>query len=327
MKPLVSIIIPLYNAENYIEQTITSALKQTYEHLEIIIIDDGSTDNSLAIAKRFQNNKLKVFGQKNKGASAARNFGLENASGKYIQFLDADDLLSGNKIELQVKILENNEENCISYCSTIHFDEGTDHLTNKPNPYEEAFVNYSDQPIDFMINLWGGNTGKGSFISVHAWLTPKSIINKIGPWDENLNLDDDGEFFGRIALNANKLLYVPNTYSYYRKQYKGNNLSTKKNRAAYLSLINSNLSKKKNLLGKTNSFAAKAAIYRLLVDVAIECYINNEDIYEIAQKELPLIKYPFNVIVGGQKLTKLISKYLGWRTALRLQSFYHGLKN
>ena len=102
--PKVSILIPLYNSENYIEETIQSCLNQTYENIEIIIVDDGSTDKSLQIAKSFESGKLKVYSQPNSGACKARNLAFEKSIGDYIQYLDADDLLSENKIENQRKV-------------------------------------------------------------------------------------------------------------------------------------------------------------------------------------------------------------------------------
>ena len=93
---MISIIIPVFNSEKYIEQTIKSAIDQTWANKEIIIIDDGSTDNSLAIAKQFKNDRIKIITQQNKGASAARNKGIAEAKGTYIQFLDAVDILSAN---------------------------------------------------------------------------------------------------------------------------------------------------------------------------------------------------------------------------------------
>ncbi|HZX58320.1 MAG TPA: glycosyltransferase family A protein, partial [Mucilaginibacter sp.] len=104
-QPLVSIIIPVYNSEKHLAETISSALEQTWPNKEIIIVDDGSADNSLAIAKSFASENVKVFHQPNKGASAARNKGIQEAKGDYIQFLDADDLLMPNKIAAQVKQL------------------------------------------------------------------------------------------------------------------------------------------------------------------------------------------------------------------------------
>src|SRR5258708_4364352 len=101
MKPLVSILIPAYNAQKWIVATIESAIAQTWGRKEIIIVDDGSTDQTLAVARRFASKDILVVTQKNQGASAARNHAFSLSQGDYIQWLDADDLLSANKIAKQ----------------------------------------------------------------------------------------------------------------------------------------------------------------------------------------------------------------------------------
>jgi len=108
---IVSIIIPAYNAEKYLEETIASALASSYPHLEIIIVNDGSTDNTQQIITKITNQetKVKAYLQKNQGVSVARNFGISKASGTYILPLDADDLISEDYIEKAVKILIAND--------------------------------------------------------------------------------------------------------------------------------------------------------------------------------------------------------------------------
>src|SRR4051812_27885378 len=101
MKPLVSILIPAYNAERWIADTLRSAIAQTWDAKEIIVIDDGSNDRTLEIAKTFESPSVRVVTQKNQGAAAARNLGFSLCKGDYIQWLDADDLLAPDKIELQ----------------------------------------------------------------------------------------------------------------------------------------------------------------------------------------------------------------------------------
>src|SRR6266702_847709 len=105
MKPLVSILIPAYNAQEWISDTIESALDQTWPKTEIIIVDDGSTDQTLAVAKGFNSRGVQVVTQPNQGASAARNTAYALCQGDYIQWLDADDLLEPSKIEKQVQKL------------------------------------------------------------------------------------------------------------------------------------------------------------------------------------------------------------------------------
>ena len=94
-----SVVIPLYNKEHFIKKAIQSVLKQSFQDFEIIIVDDGSTDRSLEIARKFESEKLKVYTQPNQGVSVARNKGIENASGEYIAFLDADDTWNMDYLE------------------------------------------------------------------------------------------------------------------------------------------------------------------------------------------------------------------------------------
>src|SRR6476646_10423208 len=102
MKPLVSILIPAYNAERWIAQTILSALAQTWPRKEIIVVDDGSRDQTLQAARQFASEDVSVVGQANQGAATARNKAFELCQGDYIQWLDADDLLSPDKVGKQM---------------------------------------------------------------------------------------------------------------------------------------------------------------------------------------------------------------------------------
>ncbi|MGE0704979.1 MAG: glycosyltransferase family 2 protein [Vicinamibacterales bacterium] len=103
MGPLVSILIPAYNAERWLESTIQSALAQTWPSVEVIVVDDGSTDSTLAVARSLRSPLVKVVTQRNQGAPAARNRALEHAQGDYVQWLDADDLLAPAKISEQMR--------------------------------------------------------------------------------------------------------------------------------------------------------------------------------------------------------------------------------
>lgn len=108
--PLISIIIPVYNAESYIKKTIQSVLNQTYRPVEIIVVDDGSTDQSAENIRQFQQPEVKYHFQSNLGAASARNRGIELAKGEYLSFLDADDLWLPNKLELQMRSFQKHPE-------------------------------------------------------------------------------------------------------------------------------------------------------------------------------------------------------------------------
>ena len=112
--PLVSVIIPLYNAEKYIAESIESVIKQTYSNIELIIVNDGSTDKSLEVAIKNERENIKIFNQPNRGASAARNFGFKQSKGEFIKFFDADDLMNPIMIEAQINLAIDNPYSIIS---------------------------------------------------------------------------------------------------------------------------------------------------------------------------------------------------------------------
>jgi len=176
--PLVSIVIPAYRAEQFIRDIHDSVVGQTYPDTEIFVIDDGSPDQTAEVARTYASEKLKVVVQPNSGACKARNRGMEMSQGAYIQFLDADDVLSRDKIEKQVAILEQNT-GFLGVCPTVHFMNGEDYRTMKPR--EESFwIHDTDDPVDFLVRLYGGD-GERWMVQTSAWLTPRSITEKIGP--------------------------------------------------------------------------------------------------------------------------------------------------
>lgn len=317
-KPLASIIVPVYNAEKHLEQTIQSVIDQTWPNKQLILVNDGSTDESLAIATKYANDWIIVIDQPNGGASKSRNVGLKAAKGKYIQFLDADDLLSPDKIEQQVNLLEKNSDK-IAVCSTIHFPDRQNHLQFKPTDYEEQFL-INSEPANFLINLMGGFSENGSMVTIHAWLTPKRIIDEAGPWNESLTVDDDGEFFTRIILKSKGVIKTDGI-SYYRKYISPKSLSASKNNTGFTSRLNAVLLKKKWLLAVNNSFEAKAAIYKALTLLAADCYLTYPDIYKKAISELPAIRLKYNPPMGGI-ISNTLANIFGWRATKFIKRFF-----
>ena len=123
----VSIIVPIYNKEKYLEKCLDSILGQTYRDLEIILVDDGSTDNSLAICQRYaeKDPRIKIYHKPNGGVSSARNLGLEKSTGKYISFVDPDDFIHSEFIErLEMMLVQSDAE--IAYCKMLDVWEGSD---------------------------------------------------------------------------------------------------------------------------------------------------------------------------------------------------------
>ncbi|RFZ95602.1 glycosyltransferase family 2 protein [Mucilaginibacter conchicola] len=322
--PLVSIIIPVYNAEKHLAQCIESAMAQTWPNKELIIVNDGSTDDSFKIATSYSCSWIKVFDRPNKGASAARNEGMRNAQGEYIQFLDADDLISADKIEKQVTALLG-DSNKLAVCSTVHFFDDDDPALSSASAYEDRFL-IDAPPEHFLINLWGGYSDSGSMVQPNAWLIPRGIANKAGWWDEQLSLDDDGEYFCRVVL-ASEGIKKTEGYNYYRKYRNQNSLSAFKSHKGMNSLLLSVISKKSNLLKRSQAKEARFAIYKLLMDIMVSSYRRYPDIYARALKELPAHSPSgYKPSIGGP-LASLVARIAGWKTARTLQLALKGLKN
>ena len=321
--PLVSIIIPAYNSANYLAETIQSAIDQTWPNKEIIVVNDGSTDGTLAIARSFESEIVKVLNQENKGASAARNKGLSIAKGEYIQFLDADDLLSSDKIQNQVEILEKRPGK-ISTSSTIHFKDSLTGI-ERPSDYEEQFLSDDDDPVHFLVNLWGGYSNHGSMIAVHSWLTPRIVIDKAGLWNEALTLDDDGEFFCRVVLKSTGILKAAG-FNYYRKHTRSSSLSSIKTQKTFEGKYMAFLSKKKYLLAATDDPAAKISLMRSAMDIAVDAYLFDK---KLTKKVISTVDElggtNYLPVIGGKPL-EIIKKLLGWKTAMRLKQIYLKLK-
>jgi glycosyltransferase involved in cell wall biosynthesis len=317
-RSLVSIIIPFYNSEKHIEDTIRSAMGQSWPNKEIILVDDGSIDQSLSIAKKYVSDQVKVYTQKNKGASAARNNGLNKAAGDYIQFLDADDLLGTNKIASQVKLLQSNPGK-ISVCSTVHFPDGKNHCDFKPSDYEEAFL-IDSEPLWFLNNLWGGYTDNASMIQPNAWLVPKAIIDKGGPWNEELTLDDDGEFFCRVILASEGIVVARDTFNYYRKS-PGKSLSTKKDLKSLQSAYAS-ITLKQQHLRAFNSDLTNKIITRSLTSLLADTYPEHKQLSARIMSDIKeLGGTGYTPALGGRTI-EYIKGIIGWKAARKMQYYY-----
>ena len=165
----ISIIIPTYNRANLITQSVQSVLNQTYKNIEIIVIDDGSTDNTQKIINKINDKRIRYIKfNKNNGASYARNIGIKIAQGKYISFQDSDDLLNNKKLEKQVKNLKKNKS-CLDFCKfSIHINDSYNVVF--PSNYTE--INISNK------QLYDELLDKGNFISTQSILVKKSYIQK-----------------------------------------------------------------------------------------------------------------------------------------------------
>lgn len=318
--PLVSVIIPAYNAEGFIAETLRSVTGQTYPNVEAFVVDDGSSDRTVEIARSFAGTKLKVFEQKNSGACVARNLGLSMSTGKYIQFLDADDVLSADKIACQVEVLERNA-GYLGVSPTVHFMNGEDYLQMAPR--EESFwIHDTDDPVEFLVRLYGGD-GERWMVQTSAWLTPKEITGRIGPWNEKLLLDQDGEYFARAVL-ASKGIRTTGGTNYYRRFFFGGNISARANKIENLQSALLALDLKAGYLGShTRSDRYQKAMATLYQEIAINAYPRFPELVRICEEKVRMTGQKPDIPVLGGGVIESTKRIFGWKAAKSLRGRIH----
>jgi len=205
--PLVSILIPAFNAEEWIADTLRSALVQSWPCKEIIVVDDGSADRTPSIARQFASQGVRVVVQANGGASAARNTAYSLCRGDYIQWLDADDLLAPDKITEQMRVAERAGRGILLSSPWAYFAYRPHRARFIPTPL------WNDLPPgEWLLRKMGENL----YMQTATWLTSRELAEAAGPWDKRLCSDDDGEYFCRVLLASDGVRFVPGAGVYYR---------------------------------------------------------------------------------------------------------------
>jgi glycosyltransferase involved in cell wall biosynthesis len=208
LKPLVSILIPAYNAEPYLAETLRSAMAQTWEKKEIVIVNDGSKDNTLALARQFESDWVRVFNQENRGAAATRNRAFELAKGDYIQWLDADDLLSPDKISKQMAIVEQGgDSRTLISSGWANFMYRHQHTRFVPTLLWDDL-----SPSDWLTRKMTHNL----HMQTATWLVSRQLTEAAGPWNTQLLGDDDGEYFCRVLMASKGVRFAHGVGVYYR---------------------------------------------------------------------------------------------------------------
>ena len=201
--PVISVIIPVYNGEKTIQETIESVLNQTFSDFELIVINDGSTDSTLSILNRIQDPRLKVFSYPNVGLAATRNRGIARANGEYISFIDADDLWTADKLEAQLKALLENPDAAVAYSWTDSIDESSNFL--RPGAHKTVNGNVYSQLLASNFLASGSNP-----------LIRKQALEEIGKFDESLTAGEDWDMWLRLAARFH-FVAVPEPQILYRQ--------------------------------------------------------------------------------------------------------------
>jgi glycosyltransferase involved in cell wall biosynthesis len=210
MSDLVSILIPAYNAQPWIAETIQSALDQTWAKKEILILDDGSRDATVEVARSFASKSVKVLTQENQGACAARNRLLQEAQGDYLQWLDADDVIAPDKIALQ---LEGAQPGCHSRI-LLTAAQGTFFFSCRRARFQPTALWKDLGNVDWITTKFSDNV----WLNPTSWLVSRKLTELAGPWDNRLSSsgDDDGEYICRVVAASKGVHFVREARTYYR---------------------------------------------------------------------------------------------------------------
>lgn len=221
--PLISVVIPVYNGEKTIRETIKSILNQTFADFELIIINDGSQDSTLKAISTFQDPRIKVFSFLNAGLAASRNRGISLASGDYISFIDADDLWTPDKLEAQIEALKANPEVAVAYSWTDYIDESGRFFRQGPH-----FTFSGDVFARLLLSDFVGN-GSNPLIR-------KEVFTKTGGFDESLNAVEDWDMWLRLAARY-EFVAVPYPQILYRQSPSSMSANPQKMEVASLRVI------------------------------------------------------------------------------------------
>jgi len=305
--PLVSILIPAFNAQEWIADTLRSATRQTWQPKEIIVVDDGSTDQTLEIARRFESDSVRVVTQENQGAAAARNKAFTLSQGDYIQWLDADDLLAADKIARQMQALDQVRSRWTLFSSAW----GQFRYRYSRARFIPTALWCDLSPTEWLQRKMEQNL----YMQTATWLVSRELTEAAGPWDTRLLGDDDNEYFCRVLLASEGVRFVPDAKVYYRRFGYGSlsyvGLSNEKIEAHWLSMC----SQVSCLQSVEDTTRSRAACVKYLQTWLHYFYPQRLDIVRMAEKmawdlggqlKVPRLswKYAWMQMVFGPDLAK-----------------------
>jgi len=212
--PLVSVIMPAFNSARFISQAVQTVLAQTYPHIELIVVDDGSTDETEAVLAPYTQ-RIRLIHQVNQGASAARNTGIQAAQGTYITFLDADDLMMPDKIAIQITVLETRPDVGLVYSGWQYVEEDNLRVVGEMRPRQEGNV-----LADLLL--------RRMFLIPGAVMMRRDLFTQVGLFDVNLIVAEDTDLWIRLAYAGCTFAAVSQPLVQYRLV--AHSLTTKLNR-------------------------------------------------------------------------------------------------
>ena len=310
---LVSIIISAFNAEKYIAETLDAVLQQTYPNLEVIVVNDDSTDNTLSIAESYKSRGVLVFSQDKKGQDAALNLGYKHSKGEYIKFMDSDDLINPEMVELQVNAISTSSDH-------IAYGEWARFYHNNPSNANFESLDYwkNTDPIEFIIAR-----PEGVMLQCGIILIPRHLIDKVGVWDERLVLYNDTEFFNRIILASKGVKFVKGARLYYRSGM-ASSISAQNGRKYFESTLLAIDLISQQLLQKEDSIRIRIFISNLYQNRYFQIYHLFPDL--CLEYKNRLLEFPLSTLKPqAGKMFKFLHFFLGWKITKVVQRYFYSL--
>ncbi len=301
--------MPAYNAGKYILAAVDSVIKQSYQNWELIIVNDGSTDDTAGKLIEIKDPRVITYYQANKGQCAAANQAFSLSKGEFIKFMDGDDLLSPHFIENQVDRIGKND-GVIASASWGRF-YNDDIGTFQP---DKDVICADQEPIEWLVLAMDK---KQVMLQCALWLIPRPLLDKAGLWNEKLSLINDFEFIIRVLLTAKRIVFAEHATLYYRSGI-SNSLSGLKSRAGAESAFNSISQGTGHMLHYEDSPRIKQIAADCLQGFMYSFYPYHGDLLHAAEtriKELggSTLAFP----AGGY--TKILNSLLGWKLTKRLK--------
>jgi glycosyltransferase involved in cell wall biosynthesis len=306
--PTVSIIIPAWNAESWIAEAVSSAMGQTWPHVEVIVIDDQSTDRTVEIVESVADSRTRLLRQDHAGAAAARNRGFRESCGSLIQFLDADDVLGSDKLSLQVDALRESPDRSIASCAWARFSGDIE----SAETHAEAVWETSD-PVEWLVRSLSGE----GMMQPAAWLVPRALAEAAGPWDESLSLHDDGDYFARVLTKAARNVFVADAIVYYREV--AGSLSRRRSRSAIESAFAVCRARHATLLAARDDTRSRGAVATQYAQFAYEFGSSAPDLAKQALSAIADLGAKPSDSIGGGSFRRA-ARLIGFDSAIRLRS-------
>lgn len=313
MSKRVSVVIAAYNAAGFVEASVRSALSQTMSDIEVIVVDDGSTDSTADVARSTGDPRVIVLQQPNRGQSAALNHGASVARGDFIKFLDADDWINPEHLAAQLAAVDDTV-NEVASCSWGYFVDRPDKPGVRP---EHTDRDYSD-PLEWIVDSLTLDEG---MMGGWKWLIPRAVWEKAGGWDERLSLNNDFDFSIGVLLASSGVRHAPGAVYSYREGVRGA-LSAVRGQAAMESAVATTESGCRRILAREDSPRTRKICADRWQMWLYALYPYFPDLAATAEREVKRLGGSDLRLEGGV-LLRILLPIVGWKAVRRLQAVAH----